>query len=422
MKKHLLWIIPVVIIFSVSIIFLLDLAIDFCDDPEGTWEFEEPLDTVIAVEIIEREGLDETVIKRLEKDSDILSELEGMPCKIGDTSENIIQGRVLKVYYNGNSYEYITWSCNAYVNVIDWDFGLEYFDKEEFESMLDRYLNQEVSDSDEEVSDTEQEVSDTEQEVSDTDKPEFYKIAKFEKKNDWLNSIGIISPFVAEETTLKTDNGTYPLYFIYDEAAIDREIYNLYSYIAIEKDSEILLFAVEGSYGGAVYTRDIDGDKCDEIILQQTVDMFGGVGQFRSTVFNISDDELEIIFTSPSNELFDTGFEGTAQDGFKLLISNRFTEYEKVISFADRKTHYIGVYYDETGKVIKDCRILCDSFCEFYPEDVDGDGVFELVCLQYVSLNGHTDHIGDAYSVLKFSNDTNQFEVVSCEFLAPKYE
>ena len=238
----------------------------------------------------------------------------------------------------------------------------------------------------------------------------------FSKENNWIDSIGIAVPNVSQKITLKTDNGTYPLYHIYDEAAIENKIYYLYSYIAVEKDSQILLFKIRGSYGTTIYACDIDGDKADEIIIQQPIGMSGGAGQFRSTVVKMSGDEFSIIFSSRTNDLFDTGFECVAQDGFKLLISNRFTEYEKVISFAHRKTHYIGVYYDETGKVIRDCRILCDSFCEFYPEDVDGDGVFELVCLQYVSLKGHSDHIGDAYSVLKFSNDTNQFEVVSCEF------
>ncbi|MBQ6797263.1 MAG: hypothetical protein IJP10_04530 [Clostridia bacterium] len=265
-------------------------------------------------------------------------------------------------------------------------------------------------------------TSDSDEEVSDTYKPEFYKIAKFEKENNWLNSIGIISPFVAQEKTLKTDNGTYPLYHIHDQAAFKDQIYHSYSYIAVEKDSEILLFAVDGSYANTVYTCDIDGDKCDEIVFQQTIGMASMSGTYLSTIFKMSGDEFEIIFSSYPIDAFDTGFESAAQDGFKLLISNRFTEYEKVISFADRKNDYIGVYYDETGKPLGDCNVMIDDFYEFYPEDVDGDDVFELVGLQNVSLYGHSDYIGDAYSVLKFSNDTNQFEVVSCKFLTPKYE
>ncbi len=73
-----------------------------------------------------------------------------------------------------------------------------------------------------------------------------------------------------------------------------------------------------------------------------------------------------------------------------------------------------------TGSVIKQGDILSDSFSEFEPQDIDGDGVFEIVCLQYVSLLGHSDCIGNAKSILKFNSDTQKFAVITAEFIAEK--
>lgn len=46
---------------------------------------------------------------------------------------------------------------------------------------------------------------------------------------------------------------------------------------------------------------------------------------------------------------------------------------------------------------------------------------FEMICLQYVSLDSHADGIGDTKSVLKYNKQTRKFEVVQAEFIPAKY-
>ncbi|MBO4468246.1 MAG: hypothetical protein J5766_02985, partial [Clostridia bacterium] len=174
-----------------------------------------------------------------------------------------------------------------------------------------------------------------------------------------------------------------------------------------------------GSYGDdKIFARDIDGDKADEIILQQIVGMTGGAGQYRSRIFKVVGDEIAEIFNSATGNIFDTGFIGVVKNGFKLEIKNKFNNYLNELDLS-AENQYIGVYFDINGNATSNAEneILCDSFREFVPEDIDNDGIFEIVCLQYVSLYGHSDYIGDAKSVLKFDFNKKEFIITEAEFI-----
>ncbi len=197
-------------------------------------------------------------------------------------------------------------------------------------------------------------------------------------------------------------------------------------YLAVMTDSKVLFKDLISEYGDGCYGQslnlfDVDGDGLDEIIITQTVGISGGAGSRWARIYKVKDDEICEIFNSEVNkETFDSGFISELKDEFKLEIKNKFTDFKTTLDLRERskKWNYIGVYFDEDGKALDkyDDPISCDSFYKFTPKDVDGDGVFEIVCLQYVSLNGHTDYIGDAKSTLKFNLETENFEVVDAEF------
>ena len=74
-----------------------------------------------------------------------------------------------------------------------------------------------------------------------------------------------------------------------------------------------------GNLGGEITTADVDGDGDEEILVQETVDAFGGAGQYRSWVFDYKDGEIKEMFCSVKNgELVDTGF------SVKLLEKKQF--------------------------------------------------------------------------------------------------
>lgn len=189
------------------------------------------------------------------------------------------------------------------------------------------------------------------------------------------------------------------------------------AFLAVELGDEILFYDFDYYMflDESLYLRDIDGDGLDEIIVWQQVGASGGEGQHCSFVFKIINDELKMIFESgPSRSKFDTGFSGTLQDGFELKIENKFTSYSITL---DLKTNR---HFDKNGKVTirEDMAVYC--FTKFIPEDIDGDGIFEIVCSQYASLGYHNEGIGKAKSILKFNSTLQTFEVIQAEFIPQK--
>lgn len=165
---------------------------------------------------------------------------------------------------------------------------------------------------------------------------------------------------------------------------------------------------------------DIDGDGDEEIVLQEGIDLTGGAGQYLSRIFDFSDGDFKEIFSSVISDDFDdfdTGFRSEILPGRKLRIINEFTGYDEVFEgkWYDSNEAYETWWYDEEGNP-QERELMVDSFCEFVPEDVDGDGVYEIKCSQYTSLVGHSDHKGMAVSVLKYNNSKHRFEVVDAHF------
>ena len=199
------------------------------------------------------------------------------------------------------------------------------------------------------------------------------------------------------------------------------------SYLAVEVEGKVLFFDFKNNCDDdLLYLCDVDGDGLDEIVVQQVFAPSGGAGSYESHVFKVVDDDICEIFDSlivdPSDNswsYFDTGFSGVQQDGFKEVISNKMTGYEITLDYSS-ESRYRGRIFDDNGKVIEGFDIHCGSFYQFIPEDIDGDGIYEIVCLQYVSITDETDWIGDAKSILKFNPDSQRFEVVQAEFIPRK--
>jgi len=260
------------------------------------------------------------------------------------------------------------------------------------------------------------------------------------ESKDWLTNNGFeINPnqFILIDTQMssywddlleETIHNTFYLFF-FDYLDFTHSSWN--SFLLVESETisgkkQFLKMLDYCIFGMTMYIHDVDGDKQDEVIIHQDVDMFGGAGQYRTMVYKVSDDELKELFKSPSSEgLFDTGFRRSFLDGYNFQVRNIYSEYSEIFDFR----HYDSKesFWDENGKPYNrdywdewdewDGSLLwVDSFCDFKPTDIDNDGVFELECGQYTSLNSHADYIGDAKSVLKYNPKTQAFEVVSAEF------
>ncbi len=196
-------------------------------------------------------------------------------------------------------------------------------------------------------------------------------------------------------------------------------------YLAIENENKIRFYDLdEAGYGCQLSLADLDGDNIDEIIINFHVAESGGAGGYNSKVIKVNEYSIYEIFNNFNNvdEVYN-GFTSVLKNDFKIEISNVFTGYKTTIDYKHNIPDSPFAHWDENGKVIGEADndyLLYDSFRAFYPEDVDNDGIYELICQQYTSLYGHADYIGDTKAVLKYNQKHRRFEVIDAEFIPYK--
>ena len=189
-------------------------------------------------------------------------------------------------------------------------------------------------------------------------------------------------------------------------------------YLAVLIDDKVYLQDLGICYASKIELCDFDGDDDKEILLQETIGATGGAGQYKSTVLDFENGEFKELFLSwkgKDGKFFDTGFSIEILKGNKFKIKNSITNYNEIFAFKYKTNKYLKSLYDENGEPVKQ-QILVDSFFEFIPNDIDNDGVYEIVCRQYVSLIDHADHIGNVKTIIKYNNKTSSFEIIDAEF------
>lgn len=169
-------------------------------------------------------------------------------------------------------------------------------------------------------------------------------------------------------------------------------------------------FSTPPALGDDLYFADIDGDAIQEIIVHYDTGGCGGFGSFVSMVLKLENDEIHALLETYE---FDTGFSSSFADGYQMTVVNEHTGYS--LAF-DAKEHYSEGFFDENGKAKSQYSFFIDSFYEFAPQDVDKDGIYEIACKQYAHLQGHSDYVGDACSILKYNAETQTFEVIDAWF------
>lgn len=260
--------------------------------------------------------------------------------------------------------------------------------------------------------------------IPSSEKP---KDQSFISTSDELSELDLDNLEMSNFTVMQTEEVFFSnsdiidkIYLLADYTEFGDEIYHVpYLAVALGSDLELIRLSQNestGSFSDEMYICDIDGDKDEEIIIQQTVGMSGGAGQFVSKVFDFKEDSVVEVFVSSNLDIYDTGYYCITKNNYLIEIYNKNTDYVTTLNVSD-KDNYRNVFFDKYGNVIKEAEVYCDSFYEFYPEDVNDDDVSELVCLQYLSLNGHSDYIGTAKSVLRYNVSLQQFEVVQTNII-----
>jgi len=158
-----------------------------------------------------------------------------------------------------------------------------------------------------------------------------------------------------------------------------------------------------------LYLGDVDGDGVQEIVVHSHTGGVGGFGLWYVWVLKLKDNEFYTLFKNFDE--FDTGFDSRFLEGYRLEVTNRITDYKLVFDVKESHRKYL----EDVGN-LPTFELWVDPFYEFIPEDVDNDGISEMVCKQYTCIIDHSDYIGTAHSVLKFNTDTQSFEVIDAWF------
>lgn len=156
---------------------------------------------------------------------------------------------------------------------------------------------------------------------------------------------------------------------------------------------------------GILSLNDIDGDNIDEIIVHFEISGNGG------TITRIYKVENGMIVLLSNLDEFDTGFVSEYEEGYKLHIFNKYTDYSQVF---DISNWFSAEFFDENGMSVVKEDIFVRPFSSCEVKDSNKDGKYEMHCSQEVSLAGY---IGRAYTVLQYNEVTGNFNVVESNFL-----
>jgi hypothetical protein len=176
---------------------------------------------------------------------------------------------------------------------------------------------------------------------------------------------------------------------------------------------DLLAYEEHFNLEGSVDVGDLDGDGDCEILLQQCVSMSGGYGAFLSRVFDIKDGELVELFYSEPEELGQNkfGFAVTLLAQQQYKVTHEATGYSETFSLDSGAAKYFSNCDADT-----ELEFEFDSFYEFVPNDIDGDGIAEICCKQYTWYASHADSLGVAETVWKYDQAAGEFRTIRAAF------
>lgn len=230
-----------------------------------------------------------------------------------------------------------------------------------------------------------------------------------------FDEIGIVEAVVDCKESIKFIDGTKGIvYLIRDTGALDSGVFFKY-FLAVETADKYIIEEFGPFCGTTIYVNDLDGDKADEITLCSNT---GGTALTKiGRVYKVENDALCEIFRSSDTDNWDTGFEGVTKDNFMFEVTNKFTGYSTSFQLDTKK--YTGHYFDKNGNVTEKGDLWLISFKDFYTDDKDNDGIYEIHAKQHACLTDKNDYLGYTECTYKFNNTSGKFEVVDAKFISP---
>ncbi len=157
---------------------------------------------------------------------------------------------------------------------------------------------------------------------------------------------------------------------------------------------------LSGAYEGTVFLGDFNGDHVSDLLVSLPAGGSGGLVLY--SVLSCAGGAPQVLLDQrwlSQGPQFDVRFE----DGFRTRVSNHELRRSFALELPDPKQRYVEMgVYDAQGQLLKATSGVCDAYSLLQPQDLDRDGIFELVGFQSIWGLYHADTIGIARSVWRW--------------------
>ena len=191
------------------------------------------------------------------------------------------------------------------------------------------------------------------------------------------------------------------------------------SYLLIRTKKDVILFYKlnDRTDDRSLKLYDMDGDGLDEIIIRYEVAR-NGLPLYRTRIFKVINDNIKEVFsiTSDAECAERTGFQVELQDGWRAQIINRYFDFSLQIDLIDMDMQQKEKFFDEKGQIKNsECFLIMISDESYEIEDMDNNGVFELLLTGHIFLDSRNTLIGRWSCTWKYNEISEEIELVRAE-------
>ncbi len=195
-----------------------------------------------------------------------------------------------------------------------------------------------------------------------------------------------------------------------------------------------LLFLIEVTSNGKKYYYEFFGSSVIEDVIMKNVDGQSGDeiiilakksnGLYDNLVLRVTSKGMVSLLSEAEIYEITSAYTSELKENFNVDIYCKYNKDQTINVKNINKENYVGNYWDASGKLIEEFTedpIWFDqTFCSLEVKDVDGDGVYEIICSQSASMGNYDSCVGHTKTTIKFDTESDKFTVINSTFIPAK--
>lgn len=186
------------------------------------------------------------------------------------------------------------------------------------------------------------------------------------------------------------------------------------------KTGKVYTHDLNGGYEPVLFLGDFNGDKKSDIMIQSDT---GGSGGIRSVqILSVKDNKFVSLMDSESED-FALKFNYNFKDNFKASILNENTKSTFDLDLKGLKADLVeSEAYNKDGKLLKKDMGWTDGIKYALPADLNGDGVYELLCNTSILGESHVDKLSNVNWTYQYDAAKKTWVVVDLDMSTPVFK